>query len=590
MPDDNFEDFEEVWRKSQADGLLDPAPRNLHDHCVRFVTAANNNPDQQCAALLQLLGSVCSLQLDSKSIHRPLTCLYRFENLRSCEIDDFTPDDLKLLNLALRKCSKPQMVARIGDVLWIRCRDHQAALKAIDAYMQSTNVSRENGYTYERLTELERGCVLSLQLGKNHEAMNRTLDILESHIAAQTIDCAPAYFCGLLEIRLRFPGRIPDTTIQLAEEVACRIKTNGAEILLRNFLDMLCSLYRRNKNDAKLKSTIREVSESYLRESDSHSSAQPPDFLLASTFLDRAIHTLRRLPEAHDEVELLKKRLMDFQSKSIHQFGAFSTPYDVSEIVKETEEVMSGKQTVDALLALAVIGGLPPKKMIEDQLKESIRLHPLSNMVPHAKMNSRGRVVAKSGPLLFGDSQKSSEAFHSRLVQEVEMYRQVSVSSRIAPALHVFLVEHSLVERDLMSLLSVSPFVPPGRETLFCKGLMHGLNQELVDAVHLLYPQVEAAIRYYLEARGHVVTKIDENGLQKEYDLSHLLYRPELAQYFGEDIVFHLQALLVEKMGPNLRNCAAHGLLEAHEFYSADSLFFWWLCLFLCLAPLANTS
>ncbi len=50
----------------------------------------------------------------------------------------------------------------------------------------------------------------------------------------------------------------------------------------------------------------------------------------------------------------------------------------------------------------------------------------------------------------------------------------------------------------------------------------------------------------------------------------------------GEDIVFDLRGLLVERFGSNLRNEGAHGLMDYEEFLAPQAIYLWWLALKLC--------
>jgi hypothetical protein len=50
----------------------------------------------------------------------------------------------------------------------------------------------------------------------------------------------------------------------------------------------------------------------------------------------------------------------------------------------------------------------------------------------------------------------------------------------------------------------------------------------------------------------------------------------------GEDLVFDLQGLLVERFGVNLRNRMAHGLMGHDEFAFPTVLYLWWLVLRNC--------
>ena len=83
------------------------------------------------------------------------------------------------------------------------------------------------------------------------------------------------------------------------------------------------------------------------------------------------------------------------------------------------------------------------------------------------------------------------------------------------------------------------------------------------------------------------VTGLDSQGVQDEHLLRSLLERPELIEILGEDAVFDLQGLLNERLGSNLRNLIAHGLMDTPSFFTNRVIYLWWLVLHLCCTPLA---
>ena len=58
-----------------------------------------------------------------------------------------------------------------------------------------------------------------------------------------------------------------------------------------------------------------------------------------------------------------------------------------------------------------------------------------------------------------------------------------------------------------------------------------------------------------------------------------------LREIFGEDMVFHLQRLLVDPLGANLRNKMAHGMMSFGEFFSISVAYLYWLILRLVCLP-----
>lgn len=60
--------------------------------------------------------------------------MFELQGSRSDIIDDFDENHLDVLAEIVSDISDPELRARIGDVLWIRKREHNFAELAIEAY------------------------------------------------------------------------------------------------------------------------------------------------------------------------------------------------------------------------------------------------------------------------------------------------------------------------------------------------------------------------------------------------------------------------------------------------------------------------
>ena len=144
------------------------------------------------------------------------------------------------------------------------------------------------------------------------------------------------------------------------------------------------------------------------------------------------------------------------------------------------------------------------------------------------------------------------------------------------------LSEHAVRRHDLRHLVTFNHFIPPGHAGIFERGLQAGFYGDWLVAMHLLIPQIEASIRHVLQHEGVVTSTLESDGTQKEWDLNILLWKPEVEQILGLDILFDLRGILTEKFGHNLRNDLAHGLLPEGGYYRETCVYLWWLVLFLC--------
>src|ERR1035441_2701303 len=110
------------------------------------------------------------------------------------------------------------------------------------------------------------------------------------------------------------------------------------------------------------------------------------------------------------------------------------------------------------------------------------------------------------------------------MMQELEWHRGLLVDGGIKPALQVINSEHFLVREDLLFLVENNPFIPPGHEGLFLRGLHAGITGDLLVALHLLIPQIENSIRYVLSqyANEPRTSKLKDDLTQPERELNEL--------------------------------------------------------------------
>jgi hypothetical protein len=180
---------------------------------------------------------------------------------------------------------------------------------------------------------------------------------------------------------------------------------------------------------------------------------------------------------------------------------------------------------------------------------------------PRVLVNQRGR-TQKRVPDSSPDPEDARSALETDMFEYAVNTRRLIILTAVWPALDQVNRDHNIRMRDLAPLVVNNPFVPAGRESIFARGLYAGLTGDFLVASHLLVPQLEHAVRVLLESHGAIVSGIEDDGSQPERGLNTTLVRPEALEFFGEDLIFDLRGLLVEKAGSNLRHDIAHGLLD----------------------------
>lgn len=253
--------------------------------------------------------------------------------------------------------------------------------------------------------------------------------------------------------------------------------------------------------------------------------------------------------------------------------------------------MVRGKTIHDALFTLALMSRSPKVSELRKDAEQSVKDSPIQHIFQRMIINPMGKVAEKKPSAISDDASEFETAIRAEMFKNAMAYHQQgSAYCFIEPAKEQINLEHNVRVDDFLPIVTNNPIVPPGRENIYAKGLHAGLMGNFLEAAHLLIPQIENSLRYVLSQNGVITSKFDADGIQDEYDLNAILCDPkiasELEKAFGEDIVFDLRGLLVERFGSNLRNLLSHGLIDYDGFFSPRISYLWWLTLRLCCLPL----
>ena len=212
---------------------------------------------------------------------------------------------------------------------------------------------------------------------------------------------------------------------------------------------------------------------------------------------------------------------------------------------------------------------VPPVEELRFSAREAAKRSPLAHLLPVVFLGNEGKILGRSGSSFGADADEADAAQRAELFFHATMNENIVVRWTLMPVTDQIILEHECRLDDFLTIVSDNPLVPQGRENLWAKGLLAGLRWELDIAAHLLIPQFEHSLRNVLYQEGVITSSIDNEGIQKEYDLNRMLPLQIVRQIFGEDLTFHLRRMLVEPLGGNLRNLMAHGLLSSGQFFTA---------------------
>jgi hypothetical protein len=546
----------------------------LLDAKARTATA---DGDTTGAFVLSLLSDVCSYALRSESGREPFGPRAIFGDRRTASIEDLDEGQLSYLKDVYVDIPIPDLRARVADVLFVRRRHHDFGRVALDAYLESASKLLTPTDWAKASHLLERALSIALALKTERD---RVVDRIHKELEARRGD--PGYFSAKLMQSL-LDARLGDaaTLAVLAEEAAAKTVADKDWHREREYLLLGAQWSRRAGKADDERRLQRAAAESYVKLADDAGSRS-----LEATHLEHAIQALRTLGGTQARVEELHRRLLEAGKEAPAEFAEHSRTVNIAESAQRAKAHVAGKRLQDAILMLAVMWRPDPVARLREVVLSNARETPFFSLVPRVMVNAQGKVVAKRGSLMTENAEERERVLRDMMFERGAQQREVLAVTTLSPARAQIVEEHYLCPRELMALTTASPFVPPGREEVFAVGLSAGFNGDFAGALHLLMPQFENAVRMILAQNGAITSKVDDEGVQDERSLNELLYGDVARKVFGEDLLFEMQGLLIERFGGNLRNQMAHGLLDVGHMIGSQSIYFWWLTLHLVVRPL----
>jgi hypothetical protein len=137
------------------------------------------------------------------------------------------------------------------------------------------------------------------------------------------------------------------------------------------------------------------------------------------------------------------------------------------------------------------------------------------------------------------------------------------------------LIENGAIsETILMNTFKDSPVFDAEGIALIEAGIQRFFKEDHLAATHILIPQVERALRTTLGLLGRPTNKIvrGEKGVMQEQNMNDALADPAIKQLLPKNFQHHLQIVFSSRLGFNLRNLIAHGILPCSQFSILTSL------------------
>lgn len=534
-----------------------------------------------------ILADVTSMGLKEESIDKPFVPMMTVGNQRTAIPDDLTDHHLSFLKDIASDVLDADLRARIADILWVRKRDIAMADLAIASYLESSLTLGSQKESMLSSKRMERALRLSISLGKSRESLKNTVSHIENAIENFNDTKSPHVPAHLMKLLLEYGQGDPGKYISLSDKLATLAEEQQDWWRARSYWEIKASWANKLKDSELQRNVLINAAETYVREAEIFLAATSPNYLVASHNLEQAIEAYRRIGNSHERIEELHKKLLEYQEQSVKEMKSVSVDVDVSQFIEKARALVAGKSLQDAIVVLVRLVSSPSVVRLKKQAQKNQQTFIASNLFSTLAINAKGRVIDRKPGAVSFEEEAKEKALNASMFQEAEHHRLLHVHGYIDPARLQINLEHYIRIDDIMPFVANSPLIPRGREIIYARGFYAGLVEgDFLVATHFLIPQLESSLRYVLEQHGIITSGLDDEGIQEEYGLNKLLDHPKLTEIFGEDVIFDLKGLLVERWGANLRHSMAHGLMNYDSFFSTEAVYLWWLILRLTILPL----
>ena len=478
------------------------------------------------------------------------------------------------------------MKARISDILWVlrtESEDYKFAELAIDSYLESARILEEDELKSKVIEPVERALVISKQIGSPNK-LHSVTEYIERYLKKDDIEQRKWVPAKLTEI-------VIDNKLVLDLDMLIKLNTRLADYKLvkqiwfdgREYLKVLNKLYSKQGNREKVREIKVRLAESFVAQADSYITESEPNNFLRERPLKNAIIMYQEIGGYKDRIRQLNSQLEKAQRELHKQMKMTKVNPELSEDdiasierdrLSRIKSTIRGVSLQQDLFNLAFIYTLPRYSELRNTIKRQNQTFVFPHICTTSKIDKEGKTKAITQPISISNPSIDEKNTEARMHENANIERDYMYQMLIEPARIKLLRTHRIKLTDIGKLISGSMFVSPDRLDIVAKGIFSGIMGDFLVSSHLLFPQIEAALRYRLHEENIPTSKLKKDQTQEEMLFGEILNQPEFRAVFGVNVAFELKGYFIDKHGTNIRNELAHGFIADKEFSQFKFMYF----------------
>ncbi len=549
----------------------------MQSRIVAHAKEAYDRGDMATVMPLELLSAVLGMMLKDDR-RQPFTSMASGATAdglpwRTAIPADLLDEHVKILLAMLATVKTPAIRARLADVLWHRLprRNPEHARVAVEEYLNVAEVTFDPNNWVISEQAFSRAFGLAASLGSSQPEIQAVVAKAWSFLARLDGNDPLFYTAKLIDRISKF---IENAEAEiLLERVKTIIDAGGDFDRLRTYYDVAIRLARKIEHEVDVKALRLAQAETHVTQGQ----YAPTNSLKAVHF---SVARQALLNAAADPARIAEVAAMldEAQTMAVSEMTSVAVEMHFGDMPIIARDHVRGLDPVHGLWQLAGMPLLSKKTDIRRVAEKNVGEFHFVYGFQRRLVSSDGREQAKI-PGAIGADEYDREAAVIAAMREVAAHSRLSaVVSAIEPARHQLLSEHAYSLDEIFEALRDRPLIPAGHCGLWAKGIHAGLVGEYDVAAHILAPQMENALREVLRRHGHIVYTT-QNNFQRLLSLEDVLGHEASAKIFDENYIFVIDTALANRLGANLRNNIAHGLLSDASSSTVETAYLWWLSL-----------
>ena len=333
----------------------------------------------------------------------------------------------------------------------------------------------------------------------------------------------------------------------------------------------LITYYNKKKNHEKVISILRNLKFLYLGLMEHQDTKQ-----FIAVWLEKLIliyHNYKGIEDLKSDINELLEKLELVYRKNITQFSKFEIlfnfdPIELQQMESFVDLITNGSAN-DVLLNLSY-HFVPDEKISKEELFNLSKQNHIRFLIGTTIKDHKGRTIAK-----VGSYKTDPEGNYIRHLTE-----KLKLNSVLLRKVIERIKSDGIGLTDVKNYLKGSNLIDEDKWLLIDEALSAYFNSNHIVFAHLIIPQIEDIFRNIIIAAGGTTLIPKDGGYFEVISLDAALNNSFILNLFGANFVKYFKIVFTDKIGWNLRNRIAHGLISPKGFnqMTSDYLFHSFLC------------